>query len=205
MTRIFPSVVRHSIPNCSGVVSVVNVLTRHFIRPNARICSLNYSLNTTALSIHHGVRRSGYGVVTVSGSPTVVRHYHHRVSTCGTPAPMSIVRNSVHSVTVRGTSVIILGFALRFLRPSRHRTLLSGVCRKLGPNNTLILSRGFDFRSTGINRLLFGVRRSFGHTGNCDRLRVDRGHDVLRGIVLASSIRARGTHLRGTNFRRDRL
>ncbi|MEA3274184.1 MAG: carboxy-S-adenosyl-L-methionine synthase CmoA [Pseudomonadota bacterium] len=203
VARVFPDMVRRSVPCYPQLVELTGLLGERFIRPGTRCYDLGCSLGAVTLSIMERVPEPTCQFVAVDNSPAMVAALAGRLR--GTPARerVNAVCADLSSVRIENASLVVLNLTLQFIRPDRRLGLLSDIRRALVPGGALILSEKIRAADPEADRLLTVLHEDYKRARGYSELEISRKRAALDQVLIPDDLELHQERLHRAGFRRS--
>lgn len=176
VVRVFPDMIKRSVPGYPTIVENLGVLAAQFAQPNSVLYDLGSSLGAVTQALRRHVRTDGCRVIAVDNSAAMVercREYlNGQDSMFQELLPVEVIEGDILALEFQPASVVALNFTLQFIAPDQRTALLSRIRQSLLPGGALILSEKLRFNDAEEHALLtdlhvaFKTRQRLQRTGN---------------------------------------
>jgi len=158
VARVFPDMIKRSIPGYPTIVENIGVITSHYAQPDTLIYDLGCSLGAATQSIRRHLRQEGCRIMAVDSAEAMVERCREYLSAQDAMIeeliPASVVHGDILELTLEPCSVVVLNFTLQLIAPEQRLALLSRSREALLPGGILILSKKFRFEDPSIQQQL---------------------------------------------------
>lgn len=136
VVRVFPDMIRRSVPGYGLVVPSIALLARRYAQPGSRIYDLGCSLGAVTLAVCKALKGVDYRPVAVDNSPEMIRGLESTLAGEGPGwdgegeaglAPVEPLLADILDIRVEDASVVVLNLTLQFIDPDKRRALLKGI------------------------------------------------------------------------------
>ena len=157
VVRVFPDMIRRSVPGYALVVPLTALLARRYAQDASLLYDLGCSLGAVSLAISDAVRARNSAIVAVDNS-----------------APMTeIVR----------ASFVVLNFTLQFIEPAARAAVLGRIRAGLLDDGALVLSEKVRFESPEEQALQTEWHHAFKRAQGYSELEIARKRDALDRVL----------------------
>lgn len=198
VARVFPDMIRRSVPGYDTVVALIGLLAARYARAGSRIYDLGCSLGAASLSMAERVTAPGCRIVAVDSAwaMAVGAQEHLR----GAPLPVDVICADLRQVPIAGASVVVLNFTLQFLAPSERLALLESIAAGLLPGGALILSDKVVFPSPPEQDLQEDLQLAFKRANGYSVLEVAQKRAALEQVLVPDTLDDHHRRLRQAGF-----
>ncbi|PPI86753.1 carboxy-S-adenosyl-L-methionine synthase CmoA [Candidatus Pantoea edessiphila] len=200
IVKVFPDMIKRSIPGYSNIISMIGILARSFVKPNSNIYDLGCSLGAAALSVCRNVSAPNCTIVAVDNSPDMIRQLRQYINNIKTKLNIVILENDILDIEIKNASMVILNFTLQFLKPLSRLKLIQNIWEGLNPCGILILSEKFSFEDSKINKLMSNMHYHFKLANDYSKLEIIQKNQMLKNVMLTDSISTHKTRLQKVGF-----
>jgi tRNA (cmo5U34)-methyltransferase len=122
VVRVFPDMIKRSVPGYPTIVENLGVLAAQFAQPNSVLYDLGASLGAVTQALRRHVRTDGCRVIAVDNSAAMVercREYlNGQDSMFQELLPVEVIEGDILALEFQPASVVALNFTLQFIAPS---------------------------------------------------------------------------------------
>lgn len=192
VVRVFPDMIKRSVPGYPTIVENIGVLAAQFAQPDSLLYDLGCSLGAVTQALRRHVRADGCRVVAVDNSPAMVercREYlHAQDSMFQELLPVSVEEGDILALAFQPSSVVALNFTLQFIAPDQRLALLGRIRQSLLPGGALILSEKLRFEDAGEQQLLTDLHIGFKRANGYSELEIAQKRSALDNVMKPDSL-----------------
>src|SRR5690554_5861534 len=204
VARVFPDMIKRSIPGYPTIVENIGVITSHYAQPDTLIYDLGCSLGAATQSIRRHLRQEGCRIMAVDSAEAMVERCREYLSAQDAMIeeliPASVVHGDILELTLEPCSVVVLNFTLQFIAPEQRLALLSRIREALLPGGILILSEKFRFEDPSIQQQLEQVHYAFKRANGYSDLEIAQKRSAIENVMLLDSQQVHMERLRAAGF-----
>lgn len=176
MVRVFPDMIKRSVPGYPTIVENIGVLAAHFAQPQSILYDLGCSLGAVSQAMRRHVRSEGCRVVAVDNSAAMTRRCQEYLNAQDAMyqelLPVQVLEADVLTIDFAPTSLVAMNFTLQFIPPEQRLPLLARIRQALLPGGALILRKTVLRRRTATDAAqrpahCLQTRQRLQRTGNC--------------------------------------
>jgi tRNA (cmo5U34)-methyltransferase len=206
VVRVFPDMIKRSVPGYPTIVENIGVLAAQFAQPDSLLYDLGCSLGAVTQALRRHVRADGCRVVAVDNSPAMVercREYlHAQDSMFQELLPVSVEEGDILALAFQPSSVVALNFTLQFIAPDQRLALLGRIRQSLLPGGALILSEKLRFEDAGEQQLLTDLHIGFKRANGYSELEIAQKRSALDNVMKPDSLEQHRERLLKAGFSR---
>ena len=206
VVRVFPDMIKRSVPGYPTIVENIGVLAAQFAQPDSLLYDLGCSLGAVTQALRRHVRADGCRVVAVDNSPAMVercREYlHAQDSMFQELLPVEVEEGDILALTFQPSSVVALNFTLQFIAPDQRLALLGRIRQSLLPGGALILSEKLRFEDAGEQQLLTDLHIGFKRANGYSELEIAQKRSALDNVMKPDSLEQHRERLLKAGFSR---
>jgi len=204
VVRVFPDMIKRSVPGYPTIVENVGVLASQFAQPHTVLYDLGASLGAVTQALRRHVKADGCRVVAVDNSPAMVercREYLHAQDAMFQELlPTEVVESDILTHALQPTSLVTLNFTLQFIPPQRRLELLSRIRQALLPGGALILSEKLRFEDAEQHQLLGQLHIAFKRANGYSELEIAQKRSAIEKVMLPDSLEQHRQRLLAAGF-----
>lgn len=206
VVRVFPDMIKRSIPGYPTIVENIGVLAAYFAQPNSRLYDLGCSLGAVTQSLRRHIKTEGCSVLAVDNSQAMVercREYlHAQDSMFQELLPVQVQEADILTLDYAPCSVIALNFTLQFIEPAQRPALLKRLRASLLPGGALILSEKLRFEDDAVHQLLTELHVDFKRANGYSELEIAQKRSAIENVMKPDSLEQHRERLLEAGFSR---
>jgi tRNA (cmo5U34)-methyltransferase len=204
VVRVFPDMIRRSIPGYGLVVSMTALLARCYAVPGTQIYDLGCSLGAVSLSMMNSIEAPGARILAVDNSPEMIDGLGTllRQGGPGGGVPVVPLQQDILDTRIENASVVVLNFALQFIEPGKRDALLARILQGLNPGGVLLLSEKVRFEDAEEQSLQTEWHHEFKRAQGYSELEIARKRDALEKVMKPDSLAQHRARLEAAGFER---
>lgn len=204
VVRVFPDMIKRSVPGYPTIVENIGVLAAQFAQPNSALYDLGSSLGAVTQALRRHVRTEGCRVIAVDNSHAMVercREYlHAQDSMFQELLPVEVQEGDILALDFAPTSLVALNFTLQFIAPEQRLALLTRIRQALLPGGALILSEKLRFEDEQQNALLTDLHIAFKRANGYSELEIAQKRSALENVMKPDSLEQHRERLLAAGF-----
>lgn len=199
VARVFPDMVRRSVPGYAELVGLSGLIARRVARPGSRCYDLGCSLGAVTRSI---LRQAGpeVSVVAVDNAPAMVEGLRARLADVPGAERVEPVCADVRSVPIEQASLVVLNLTLQFLAVDERLPLLERIRAGLLPGGVLILAEKIAVPDGPAGGLLTALHEDFKRANGYSEMAISGKRTALEQVLVPDSVETHEQRLREAGF-----
>ncbi|MBX9764912.1 MAG: carboxy-S-adenosyl-L-methionine synthase CmoA [Pseudomonadaceae bacterium] len=204
VVRVFPDMIKRSVPGYPTIVENIGVLAGQFAQPHSVLYDLGSSLGAVTQALRRHVQIADCRVIAVDNSSAMVercREYlHAQDSMFQELLPVEVIEADILSLDFQPTSLVALNFTLQFIQPEQRLELLSRIRQALLPGGALILSEKLQFEDAQQHTLLGDLHIAFKRANGYSELEIAQKRSAIEKVMLPDSLEQHRERLLAAGF-----
>jgi len=206
VVKVFPDMIKRSVPGYPTIVENIGVLAARFAQPNTRLYDLGASLGAVTQALRRHVRTDGCRVLAVDNSAAMVercREYlHAQDSMYQELLPVEVLEADILALEFQPTSLVAMNFTLQFVTREERQPLLARIHQALLPGGALILSEKLRFTDAAEHELLTDLHIDFKRANGYSELEIAQKRSALENVMRPDSLEEHRERLLAAGFSR---
>lgn len=200
VARVFPDMIRRSVPGYGTIISAIGMLAGRFAREESFCYDLGCSLGAAALSMRRNIRARDCRIFAVDNSPAMARRCRENIVADGAGVPVDVICADIRDVAIQGASVVVLNFTLQFIPLADRLGFLEKICRGLLPGGVLILSEKLSFSDPRQQALQVEMHHAFKKAQGYSDLEISQKRAALEQVLIPETLEVHRARLRAAGF-----
>ena len=204
VVRVFPDMIKRSVPGYPTIVENIGVLAGQFAQPHTVLYDLGSSLGAVTQALRRHVRAQGCRVVAVDNSHAMVERCREYLNAQDSMyqelLPVQVSEGDILELQFQPASVIALNFTLQFIAPQQRLGLLSRIREALVPGGALILSEKLRFDDDQEHTLLTDLHIAFKRANGYSELEIAQKRSAIENVMKPDSLEENRERLLAAGF-----
>ena len=204
VVRVFPDMIKRSVPGYPTIVENIGVLASQFAQAHTTLYDLGASLGAVTQALRRHVKADGCQVIAVDNSPAMVercREYLHAQDAMFQELlPVQVIEADILALDLHPTSLVTLNFTLQFIPPERRLELLTRIRQALLPGGALILSEKLRFEDAAEHELLTQLHVAFKRANGYSELEIAQKRSAIENVMKPDSLEQHRERLLAAGF-----
>lgn len=204
VVRVFPDMIKRSVPGYPAIVENIGVLAGQFAQAHTTLYDLGASLGAVTQALRRHVRSDGCRVIAVDNSPAMVsrcsEYLHAQDAMFQELLPVAVIEADILALPLQPTSLVTLNFTLQFIPPERRLELLTRIRQALLPGGALILSEKLRFEDDAQHELLTELHVAFKRANGYSELEIAQKRSAIENVMKPDSLEQHRERLLAAGF-----
>ncbi|EGV30343.1 tRNA (cmo5U34)-methyltransferase [Thiorhodococcus drewsii AZ1] len=199
VARVFPDMVRRSVPGYAELVGLSGLVARRVARPGTRCYDLGCSLGAVTRSILRQVTGE-VRVVAVDNAPAMIEGLRARLADVPHSGRVEPVCADVREVAIENASLVVLNLTLQFIPRDARLELLTRIRQGLVPGGVLILAEKIQVSDDRGGRFLTQLHEDFKRANGYSEMAISGKRAALDRVLVPETIEAHEARLSAAGF-----
>ncbi|MBD8733641.1 carboxy-S-adenosyl-L-methionine synthase CmoA [Pseudomonas sp. CFBP 13710] len=204
VVRVFPDMIKRSVPGYPTIVENIGVLAAQFAQPNTTLYDLGSSLGAVTQALRRHVRAEGCQVIAIDNSQAMVERCREYLNAQNSMfqelLPVDVIEGDILALDFKPASVIALNFTLQFIPPAQRLELLTRIHQALVPSGALILSEKLRFEDDQQHDLLTDLHIAFKRANGYSDLEIAQKRSAIENVMKPDSLEENRDRLLAAGF-----
>jgi len=206
VVRVFPDMIKRSVPGYPTIVENLGVLAAQFAQPDTVLYDLGSSLGAVTQALRRHVRNEGCSVIAVDNSSAMVERCREYLNAQNSMfqelLPVDVIEGDILGLEFKPASVVALNFTLQFIAPELRLGLLTRIHGALVPGGALILSEKLRFNDDQEHALLTDLHIAFKRANGYSDLEIAQKRSAIENVMKPDSLEEHRQRLLAAGFSR---
>lgn len=192
VVRVFPDMIKRSVPGYPTIVENLGVLAAQFAQPDTVLYDLGSSLGAVTQALRRHVRSEGCEVIAIDNSSAMVERCREYLNAQNSMfqelLPVQVIEGDILALEFKPASVVALNFTLQFIAPEQRLILLGRIRDALVPGGALILSEKLRFDDEQEHALLTDLHIAFKRANGYSDLEIAQKRSAIENVMKPDSL-----------------
>ena len=206
VAKVFPDMIKRSVPGYPTIVENLGVLAAQFAQPHSTLYDLGCSLGAVTQALRRHVKTDNCRVIAVDNSHAMVercREYLHAQDAMFQELlPVEVIEADILALDFQPASLVALNFTLQFVAPQQRLALLTRIRQALLPGGALILSEKLCFTDEADQKLLNQLHLAFKRANGYSELEIAEKRSAIENVMKPDSLEQHRERLLAAGFSR---
>ncbi len=200
VVRVFPDMIKRSVPGYSTIIAMTGLLAGRYAGPGTTCYDLGCSLGASTLAMRQQVRGEGCRIVGVDNSRAMIERCKSVIDTDSHELPVELVLADIEDVAIENASVVVLNFTLQFIAVEKRAALMERIFDGLEPGGILVLSEKVLFADPHLNQLNIDLHHDFKRANGYSDLEIAQKRQALENVLVPETLDAHRERLTAAGF-----
>ncbi|MBN3469358.1 carboxy-S-adenosyl-L-methionine synthase CmoA [Pseudomonas savastanoi pv. phaseolicola] len=204
VVRVFPDMIKRSVPGYPTIVENLGVLAAQFAQPDTVLYDLGSSLGAVTQALRRHVRSEGCEVIAIDNSSAMVERCREYLNAQNSMfqelLPVQVIEDDILALEFKPASVVALNFTLQFIAPEQRLILLGRIRDALVPGGALILSEKLRFDDEQEHALLTDLHIAFKRANGYSDLEIAQKRSAIENVMKPDSLEEHRQRLLAAGF-----
>jgi tRNA (cmo5U34)-methyltransferase len=200
VARVFPDMIRRSVPGYATVVAMSGILAARFATPGSTLYDLGCSLGASTLAMRQRVRAAGCRIVAVDSSAAMLERCRRVIDSDAGELPVELLEADIREVPITDASVVVLNYTLQFVPVADRAPLLARIAAGLRPGGILLLSEKVSFADRDLETLNIDLHHEFKRANGYSELEISRKRSALDNVLVPETLDTHRARCRAAGF-----
>lgn len=200
VARVFPDMIRRSVPGYGTLITLLGLLAEEYAQPGSNVYDLGSSLGAAALAMRRRIPHPDCRIIAVDNSAAMVERCRANIAEDLSPIEVETRCADIRDLEFERASLVVLNFTLQFLPPEERSPLLQKIHAGLLPGGALVLSEKIAFadaREAGLQeRLHLAFKRANGYS----ELEISQKRSALENVLIPETLAQHHARLKAVGF-----
>jgi|AntDeeMetagen192_2_1112575.scaffolds.fasta_scaffold00136_15 tRNA (cmo5U34)-methyltransferase len=205
VARVFPDMIRRSVPGYTTIVPMIGLIAARFARPGTACYDLGCSLGAVTLAMRHSIPDTDARIIAVDNAESMIERCQHYIALDDGPLPVELMCADIREIDYQPASVVALNFTLQFIPVAERAPLLTRLRKSLEPGGALILSEKIAFADSDEQALHEALHRDFKRAQGYSEMEISRKRNALEEVLIPETLETHRQRLLDAGFARVTL
>jgi len=188
VARVFPDMIRRSVPGYSTIVAMTGLLAGRYATPGSTLYDLGCSLGASTLAMRQNIRAPDCRIIAIDNSNAMLERCRTVIETDTHETPVTLTCADLREVPIADASVVVLNFTLQFVPPEARDRVIAAICQGLRPGGIMVLSEKVTFEDPRLDQLNIELHHQFKRANGYSELEIARKRSALENVLLPETL-----------------
>lgn len=201
VARVFPDMIRRSVPGYDTVIAMLGVFAHHYVKPHTRVYDLGCSQGAATLALRRHIRAPDVKIVAVDNAPAMIERCQHNIAADLSPPEVELRCEDILHTPIENASLVALNFTLQFLPPAQRDTMIARILVGLNSGGVLVLSEKIGFPDGDRQSLFTDLHHDFKRLNGYSDLEISQKRQAIENVLIPETLaqHERRLHEQGFN------
>ena len=200
VARVFPDMLRRSIPGYEATIECIGSLAERYVTPASNCYDLGCSLGAATLAMRHMIRFEDCRIIAVDNAPAMVERCQSLVDSDDAKIPVDVRLADVMDVSIEKASMVVMNYTLQFLPAAKRQALIDRIWAGMLPGGVFVLSEKVIDEDPVIESLLVDLHLEHKRRNDYSAMAIARKRTALENVLVPESLETHRNRLRQAGF-----
>jgi tRNA (cmo5U34)-methyltransferase len=197
VARVFPDMLRRSIPGYGATIEAIGSLAARYTRPNTNCYDLGCSLGAASLAMQQGNRADRVRIIAIDNSAAMVAKCREIVAAHDA---IEVRLDDVRQTPIENASMVVMNYTLQFLDPDARDDVIGRIHAGLIPGGLLVLSEKVVDEDAHMEELLVDLHHEHKRRNDYSELEISRKRAALENVLVPETVASHRRRLAAAGF-----
>ena len=192
VARVFPDMLRRSIPGYAATLEAIGSLAARFVTAGSHCYDLGCSLGAATLALRQGIRQPNCRIIAVDSAPAMIERCEQLVAADDNAqpqqTPVELVLGDIRDTPISNASMVVVNYTLQFLDVTDRDGMVRRICDGLLPGGLLLLSEKVVDEDEHMEQLLVDLHHEHKRRNAYSELEISRKRSALENVLIPESV-----------------
>ncbi len=188
VARVFPDMIRRSVPGYATVLNMLPVLASRHVQPGTLCYDLGCSLGAASVAMQKGIRSPDCRILAVDNSLEMLTEAAKHLNREVQDTPIQLICADLVDIGIRNASLVVLNFTLQFVPPKKRLGALRRIREGLVPGGILVLSEKISFSDPEQESMLIELHHAFKRANGYGELEISQKRSALERVLIPETL-----------------
>jgi len=204
VARVFPDMLRRSIPGYSASIEAIGSLAARYVKPATNCYDLGCSLGAATLAMRQAIRVPGCRIIAIDNAVAMTDRCQKIIGEDDAqnehPTAVDIVLGDIRNADIRNASMVVVNYTLQFLDVADRDVMVKRIHGGLLPGGLLVLSEKVVDVDPHMEELLVDLHREHKRRNAYSELEIGRKRAALEDVLVPESVSVHRERLQRAGF-----
>ncbi len=200
VARVFPDMLKRSIPGYTATIEAIGSLAARFVRPDTRCYDLGCSLGAASFAMAQGARTDQVEIIAIDNSEAMISRLIDAVD-AQHETRIQPVLGDIVDTEISDASMVVLNYTLQFLSVDQREALIQRIYEGLRPGGLLVLSEKVIDEDDDMEALLYDLHHEHKRRNDYSELEISRKRSALENVLIPERVSEHRARLSAAGFR----
>ncbi len=199
VAKVFPDMIKRSVPGYASIVSATGMIAARFGKPNTYLYDLGCSLGACTVEMKaHAPKECS--IVGIDSSEAMISRSSDIIKKAPGLAKAETILGDITEYEYKPASVVVMNFVLQFIPTEKRRALLQKISDSLLPGGVFLISEKFSFQDTWVQEALTELHLDFKRANGYSELEISQKRTALENVMITETAEKRLQDLKDVGF-----
>ena len=188
VARVFPDMIRRSVPGYATVLNMLPVLASRYVQPGTHCYDLGCSLGAASVAMQKGIRTPDCRILAIDNSLEMLEEAAKHLNEKVKDTPIQLICADLVDVGIQNASMVVLNFTLQFVPPKRRLGALQRIRDGLVPGGILVISEKISFSDSVQESMQIEMHHAFKRANGYGELEISQKRSALEQVLIPETL-----------------
>ena len=203
VARVFPDMLRRSIPGYGETIRAIAELARDAARSGTRFYDLGCSLGAATEAMRDGITAadcSDCRVIGVDNAPAMIQQCQARAGASQSARRIEYQCADINDIAIENASMVVMNYTLQFVAPEQRADLIARIAQGLRPGGVFVLSEKVVDPDPDIEASLVRLHHEFKRRHHYSDMEISRKRRALENVLVPDTVEQHQERLASAGF-----
>lgn len=200
VARVFPDMIKRSVPGYITIIAMTGMLAGKYARPGTNCYDLGCSLGASTLAMRQNDLPDGCKIIGVDNSAAMLERCRRIIDTDSHQTPVELLCADVLDTQVSNASVVVLNFTLQFIDPAARDQLIQRIYTGMQAGGIMVLSEKVRFEDPHLDELNIELHHQFKKANGYSDLEIAQKRNALEDIMIPETLNRHRQRIAAAGF-----
>lgn len=188
VVRVFPDMLRRSVPGYQTIVTQCGLLAERFAQPGSNLYDLGCSLGATTFAMRERLKDVSCRLVAVDNSLAMIEELQRILQENTSSIPVDVRYEDIAQSNIENASVVVLNFTLQFFSPALRQDIIARIYQGMRDGGILIISEKIAFSDPQQQELHLDMYHQFKKANGYSDLEISQKRTALENVLIPDTL-----------------
>lgn len=200
VAKVFPDMIRRSVPGYGEIISLLGLFAQQYGQANSNIYDLGCSLGASTLALRERISVAGCHLIAVDNSEAMIEQCEKNLQRLDSHIDVDLHCADIRDIEISNASVVVLNFTLQFIPQQERTVLIQKIYDGLLPGGILILSEKVAFDFAAEQQQQQALHIAFKQANGYSELEISQKRAALEQVLVPETLAVHRRRLKNVGF-----
>ena len=200
VARVFPDMLKRSIPGYEATLEVIRSLATRYVMPASNCYDLGCSLGAATLAMRHGISHGDCRIVAIDNAPAMIKRCRELMDADDAQVPVDTIAGDILAANIENASMVVMNYTLQFLPSASRLGMIQKIYDGMLPGGIFVLSEKVSDEDSTVEQLLVDLHHEHKRRNAYSALEVSRKRAALENVLIPEGLETHRARILSTGF-----
>jgi tRNA (cmo5U34)-methyltransferase len=204
VARVFPDMLRRSIPGYRASLEAIGSLAARYVRPGTNCYDLGCSLGAATLAMRQGIQVADCRIIAVDDAAAMIERCGAAIATDdasgASQTPVDVRLGDIRDIPITNASMVVMNYTLQFLDLAARDSIIARIHEGLVRSGVFLLSEKVIDEDPHVQELLIDLHHEHKRRNDYSELEISRKRAALGNVLVPETVAAHHERLASVGF-----